>query len=60
MPSVATGDYVLQMENEPASSRPPSGHPISLRGALVLGALFLLSLIAVAFMRGGAWRPDRE
>jgi DHA2 family multidrug resistance protein len=27
---------------------------------IVLGALFLLSLIAVAFMRGGAWRPDRE
>jgi DHA2 family multidrug resistance protein len=27
---------------------------------IVLGALFLLSLIAIAFMRGGAWRPDRE
>jgi DHA2 family multidrug resistance protein len=27
---------------------------------IVLGALFILSLIAVAFMRHGVWRPDRE
>jgi hypothetical protein len=27
---------------------------------IVLGALFLLSLIAIAFMRGGVWRPGRE
>jgi DHA2 family multidrug resistance protein len=27
---------------------------------IVLGALFLLSLVAVAFMRSGVWRPDRE
>jgi len=27
---------------------------------IVLGALFLLSLVAVAFMRSGVWQPDRE
>jgi DHA2 family multidrug resistance protein len=27
---------------------------------IVLGALFLLSLVAVAFMRSGVWQPGRE